>query len=108
MKRNRIQNFTLLLCFCTSIIGVAQTPKADIDSITEDSYRRMLERRSVEQESDSIMISHHRAVLQEPKKKEWQWYYYLAGILIFFLILGFLWYLRPVTKTDGRPKNKDS
>lgn len=38
----------LLLWFCFTAVSIAQTPAADIDSITEDSYRRMLERQAIE------------------------------------------------------------
>ena len=50
MKTNLLRKlfFSTTLWFFAFVVVLAQTPEADIDSITEDSYKRMLERQAIE------------------------------------------------------------
>lgn len=50
MKKNPFQKLFFLtpLCFFAFVVALAQAPAADLDSITEDSYHRMLARQAKE------------------------------------------------------------
>lgn len=49
IKSLNVAYFTVGIWFLAIVIGVAQTPGPDLDSITEDSYQRMLARQKAEQ-----------------------------------------------------------
>jgi len=49
MRKLLLQSIFLSQCLCLTTFGLAQSPPTDLDSITEDSYQRMLERQEVEQ-----------------------------------------------------------
>ncbi len=107
MKRSLLlRPFLLLLLswFCTVAVSIAQTPTVDLDSITEDSYQRMLARQAAEQESDSLMASHAQSIVNE-QLEEAQWQNYLLFIFVVFLIWLIIWYYRKVLKTGAKLKN---
>ncbi len=84
------------------VVSIAQTPAADLDSITEDSYQRMLARQAAEQESDTLMISHAQPVVQEQISEEDQGWNYLLFIFAVFLIWLVFRYYRKVYKTRAK------
>ena len=105
MKRSLLlRPFLLLLLswFCTVAVSIAQTPTVDLDSITEDSYQRMLARQAAEQKSDSLMTSHAQSVVQEQISEEGQgWNYLLFVFAVLFVLLVFRYY-RKAYKTRAK------
>jgi hypothetical protein len=90
--------FFVFLFLLSAKIGLSQTPSADLDSITEDSYQRMLARQKAEKESDSIRKAEFDLALTNPEIKEQKGF---QNLMLTFLIigLGFLfWYLRRTSK----------
>ena len=80
---------TTLFYYALSV-AFSQSPSADIDSITEDSYQRMLDRQAAEQRLDSLQTNPSHSVLipNESIKSEWR---YLIGIFIaVFLLYGLI------------------
>lgn len=88
---------TALLWFCTTVVAIAQTPAPDLDSITEDSYQRMLKREALEKKSDSVRASPTQERPKVQKSREQQVWYYAAAVLT--LTGGVLWYCRRASKT---------
>ncbi len=89
--------FYVLLWFCAGVSSIAQTPAADLDSITEDSYHRMLRRQEAEQHLDSLRLNHSQLELAKSSLKNEQKYYYAASSLIIIGLFVVLWYFRQLS-----------
>lgn len=85
-----------LLWFCTTAVGMTQTPATDLDSITEDSYQRMLQREALEKKSDSVLASPIQARQNVEKSREHQRWYYAVAVLTIAGVM--LWYYRRASK----------
>ena len=93
-----------LLWFLSVVMAIAQTPAADLDSITEDSYQRMLARQAADQETDSLISSQTMSILTEPAVNEWEWWYVLLIVEVLVMILLLLGHNRKKTQSNDRLK----
>ena len=84
---NKSLVMSAFLWFCIAAVVISQTPAPDLDSITEDSYQRMLARQAAEQKSDSLISSQTVPVITTPPRKEWEWWYVLLGVEILVVML---------------------
>lgn len=103
MKKRLLQItfFLTVLCwFLGMIIGISQTPAPDLDSITEDSYRRMLVRQADEQKSDSLLVNPSQLEIKRSSLMYGQKWYYAAAGLIIVVVLGALWYFQLFSRTN--------
>ena len=77
----------------------AQTPSTDLDSITEDSYRRMQERQAAEKKSDSLLKSQLELEVERlhaVKRTYWN------NVIVIIVIVGVVfvyWYIRRISRT---------
>lgn len=101
MKRNLLRKlfFSTTLWFFAFVVAFAQAPAADLDSITEDSYQRMLERQAAEQESDTLLTSHSEPVLTKLESNEREYFYFLIGVFVIVGVVLVYWYIRRTSIT---------
>lgn len=101
MKRNSLQKlfFLTTLWFFAFVVAFAQAPAADIDSITEDSYRRMQKRQAAEKISDSLL--RNQSELEDERLKLVKQTFW-NNVIVIFVIVGVVfvyWYIRRTSKT---------
>ena len=102
-KPIQMKNLLRRLFFSTNLwffafgISIAQAPAADLDSITEDAYRRMLERQVTERESDTLLTNQSESVLTKVESKKPEWIYLMSIFIIVGIGLVY-WHNRRTSK----------
>lgn len=96
--------FLILLWFFACVAVYAQAPAADLDSITEDSYRRMLERQAAEIAADTLLIEQSDSVLVKGASKKSDWFYILIVVSVITSVLLIHRYYRRIFKTKDISK----
>ncbi|MFK7814006.1 MAG: hypothetical protein AB8B59_16030 [Maribacter sp.] len=102
MKKSILRKlFAVFVCLFVMTNVISQAPSTDIDSITEDSYRRMRHRQELEQKSDSIALNAAKSELKKSNLKNVPKSCFFG---VAFSIAVFLawWYFRKKNKNKQR------
>ena len=93
---------TIALWFCATAILRAQTPEPDLDSITEDSYQRMLARQALELELDTLATNRSEPFSTTLVSKKPERFYYLIGIFVVVGLAVVYWYIRRTSNAKDK------